>query len=472
MLHYTLPLHLAFSTSFVLPALAAPGKNWDYTRRLDFTWFTGEPCPDVVETGLGSYSDDSGVHSNVESIQAMLSQCPTFKTLSVQDSFDKNYFSTGESSLFEFQETGGLPAVHTIRIRSWDSFRSRYRSFWERLEPYREALNTDSVRTLDFDGPVPLEVFIEGTEPAFPNLDTLVLTHGRADLDRAVGLLFSMPTSITGADPTFGLKNLTWAEGWDPLVLEPLLNRHGATLESLQLRGLDEYYTMEDFQHFTLSAVQLDAIAQKTPRLKHLEVGLNKTCDMEVDDCDWPVDELAAIISSRSLESLHLHLESEAFASDNYGADGNDLVSEASYRETKRKPYLTLQSAFEAFIWMIVANDALDGSLKRVNFEVAGADCQRNWASPRIRRSLVGSECAIECAAYNPDGTERQKKEEICKVTKAGPTQAWQTYADEDYDDGDDDYYEDYEYWSTYGQDAEDIPESLSDSFSDQSVLE
>ncbi|KAH8653586.1 hypothetical protein BX600DRAFT_515851 [Xylariales sp. PMI_506] len=252
---------------------------------------------------------------------------------------------------------------------------------------------------------------ISGVEPHFAELATphlvslrsLEVRSGRRGTTHAAAgkLICELPA---GAD----LVNLTWAGAWDPKALDPVLQRHGATLRRLEVYAKEPWRRNPEVAA-VLTAAQIRAVGAGAPKLEHLTLTLDR------NDGVWPWEVLEALATELpELASADIWLELAADCMRDkpqspYMRRGEQEGESCSRGAEFREPRLTAASAAEVFAFLRAKNSAVGGGdgdgggkLQRVTFYIG--DWSRPWDGP----------------LYIPGWLEYRRGKVECSVTDGG----------------------------------------------------
>lgn len=212
------------------------------------------------------------------------------------------------------------------------------------------------------------------------------------NLEAAKLLITSLPAEVA-------LTSLSWVDGWDPSVIEPLMDRHGVTLKRLEL------HSQEPWGKTVLSRSQIDMIGIKAPGLQHLSLSIDR-------NGSWPRETLQSLVSVQSLVSIDIWLQ---LAADGNKGERPELYF--SYIEIPdndnlfRQPRLNVNSATEAFSFLLENNKS--SNLRNVTFYIG--DWERPWDGPLNKSGwLAGRRGKVECSLYNEQGERKKPGEALC----------------------------------------------------------
>ncbi|KAI9707968.1 MAG: hypothetical protein M1820_004387 [Bogoriella megaspora] len=199
------------------------------------------------------------------------------------------------------------------------------------------------------------------------------------------------------------LRNFAWFNGRCKSLnaLDPILERHGETLESLSIHGRG----MSGPGPY-LSIPEIERIGKMAPNLKHLAIAVDR-------NGTWPYDTLDAIANNSQLETADLWMQ--YVSEKGYNADkspwedGYEYIEDIQYRYQEnstlyQKPLLDRPGIEE--LWKSMKARSNNG-LKKVSF-YAG-DFTRSWDGPLyFRRWMEQLRVGWACDADGCEEVDRR----------------------------------------------------------------
>ncbi len=182
--------------------------------------------------------------------------------------------------------------------------------------------------------------------------------------------------------------------------LTQMLDRHGGTLRSLQIREWESKNTPKP----VLSPQNLKEVNQKCPMLSNLGLDLNR-------NGTWPFDMLDSLAAYKSLSSLEIFFESEvAYQRDIDAYD--DELSRRNQDIQYREPILNTTSSLQLFKRLRSLKEGADLLQLRLSVGDVGREhsyeMYSDW-SDRLTKTY-------ECSVYDSDGRRKEEGVAWCEL--------------------------------------------------------
>ncbi|KAK9772669.1 putative F-box domain protein [Seiridium cardinale] len=293
------------------------------------------------------------------------------------------------------------------------------RRYMTNMQLWLEAMDWTKLESLTLTNNVD-QCFFELATPHLTGLKSLQI-HSDTSEARSAALQV-----ITALPAETILTNLTWADSWSPEGFSRIIERHGETLQHLELYSKGPWSRKEDL---ALTISQLGMIASKMPKLQHLSLSMNR-------NGSWPWDNLAALAHIKSLVSTNIWLELQEDRMHDQPAHGGTLSNHDQGKDGDRFrcPALNVTSATHLFTYLIKENKG--GNLQSVNLYIG--DWNRPWDGPIYDPSwLEGRRGKVECSIMNSQGLKKTNGDGFCihTVDEVAPGRLGDIYLDDFTDD-------------------------------------
>ena len=198
------------------------------------------------------------------------------------------------------------------------------------LEKWKAAMDWAEIKDLDLEDVESL--FLESMRGELPGLESLrlgPLQWESCQSDRNVTYFLSQLNPLTRLSLHGYTDRVNWTQ---------ILDRHGSTLNTLEVREWESSYGWE--QRPTLDQQQLQQISQMCPSLSKLGLDINR-------NGTWPFEILDSLAANERLDTLELFFElgMDQHQDDNYKMYGRPENRKADYRQ----PDLNRSSSLELF---------------------------------------------------------------------------------------------------------------------------